>query len=414
MLKFLEKILFPILIINITTSANAWEVFGVGIGQTLYWLIIAIGFTIAYNTPYRVLSIVMLILSFLLRIVEAATSDSVLELVRLATLGLIFVIAGAKIYGNNPGLLNKQFTVFILLSIPIMLLQITGAHYIFMGWNTELAHDTSVLDVSDIGKFKELPVYKTLFVNEDDLTYSIGQGRPVGLLYSNNVLSVFVTIAAALNFIISKDSKIRFSNILIAIIMVLTMSLLGFASSMLLYLFFLFFGVSWRRRKAFNSIVLLISSFALYYFLFPGLFSAFFSESKLYGSLITRFLDIANVLKLDSIAALFDAQREMMGSGFNEENSYSFISILLKSKIAIPAIIGLVILAAFYYYRLNHLKFVAKFPTIIYIVLILVCLMTQFAVPYVGAPSFQLILGLGLFPIFKKLWSIEKYELDEM
>ena len=37
----------------------------------------------------------------------------------------------------------------------------------------------------------------------------------------------------------------------------------------------------------------------------------------------------------------------------------------------------------------------------IYTTLFFVCIMTQFAVNFLRAPSFQLFLGIALFPIFK-------------
>ena len=99
-------------------------------------------------------------------------------------------------------LLHKQLVIFLALCLPVMFLQILGVSSLLMGWNTEYAHDTSILDIDELGTFKDIPLFPTLFVGIDDLNYSIGQGRPVGLLHSNNVLSIFVSIAACLNLVI--------------------------------------------------------------------------------------------------------------------------------------------------------------------------------------------------------------------
>ena len=40
-------------------------------------------------------------------------------------------------------------------------------------------------------------------------------------------------------------------------------------------------------------------------------------------------------------------------------------------------------------------------PTTIYVTLFIVCILTQFGVNFLKAPSFQLFLGIAIFPIFK-------------
>ncbi|NQU33081.1 MAG: hypothetical protein HQ521_07585 [Bacteroidetes bacterium] len=403
--RLLEKILFPLFIINITVSANGWAIFGFGVGEAIYWLIIAIAFGIGFNSPYRNTVVILFTLTIIFKSFELVFSNDIVTFIGKMLLGVIFIISGAKIYGKNPGLLHKQLIIFMILSIPVMLLQITGVSYIFMGWNTEIAHDLSILSYEEIGSFKNFHLYPTLFVKSKELIYFIAQGRPSGLLYSNNVLSVFVTITIALNFILVKDIKIRYSNIIITIALVLTRSLLCIGTTLLIYLIFILLGSSWWRKRAGMFLRLLIFVSLGYWFIFPGLFDAFFSESKLYGSLLPRLIDIGNVLHLDFVDGLFKSQRAMLNlSHLNMEDSYSGISIILKSVAAIPISIGLVILTKMYISRLRTFIYYANYPIIVYMVFIITCIITQLGVPYLGAPSFQFILGFGLYPLFTKLW----------
>ena len=75
-----------------------------------------------------------------------------------------------------------------------MLLQILGVSQFVHGWNIAFAHTGAGLLESEIGTFKEIPLGPTLFVGIDKFQASIGQSRPVGLMYGSNPLSVFVII----------------------------------------------------------------------------------------------------------------------------------------------------------------------------------------------------------------------------
>jgi len=46
----------------------------------------------------------------------------------------------------------------------------------------------------------------------------------------------------------------------------------------------------------------------------------------------------------------------------------------------------------------------------VYIIILMACVFSQSGVAYFKAPSFQLILGVACFPIFKKLWNFSKSE----
>jgi hypothetical protein len=59
-----------------------------------------------------------------------------------------------------------------------------------------------------------------------------------------------------------------------------------------------------------------------------------------------------------------------------------------------------------------YYKNLKKFPgpVIIYITLFVVCILTQFGVNFLKAPSFQLFLGIAFFPIFRsKILKLKKY-----
>ena len=145
MTKFARRWMLLLLFLNITTSSNLWKVFGLSIGQFLYWVIIALAFSVVIETPYRRLGTVALVTALLLRAVQSVTGSGMADALRIGILGMMFLIAGARIYGEDPDVLHRQLVVFLALSIPVMLLQITGSHSILQMWNTEYAHDLTIL-----------------------------------------------------------------------------------------------------------------------------------------------------------------------------------------------------------------------------------------------------------------------------
>jgi hypothetical protein len=325
---------------------------------------------------------------------------------RYGALGLVFVLAGATLYGRNPYLIHKQLVIFLALCVPVMLLQMSGASSFFMGWNTEYADVPSILELSQIGTFKTIPVYPTLFVSAEKVYYQVGQGRPVGLLYSNNVLSVFVAIAFGLNFALARSSRLRVSDVVVSVSLVLTMALTSYCSALLILAAFLVFGVAWRRRLVIKLVILLAILEATYYLLFPGLFLNNFSKPRLLQGLLVRGVVLSDMVGLDSIRSLYDRSTIFLGEYVREGQPYSGIAKLLKSPVGGAAAIGSMLVAVFYYRRLRVMRRTIDAPYLAYCVTAIACVLSQFGVPYYEAPSFQIILGFALFPLFRQLWPI--------
>lgn len=400
MYKAAVHLMLPLMWIGITTGENRWELLGLGIGQFIYWVVIGLAWYVAARSPYQLLATAMLFLAIMLRMFELLGGEEIIYAARIVTLAIIFILAGSRAYGGNPLLLHRQFVIFLALCIPIMFLQILGVSSLVMGWNTEYAHDVTMLTADEVGTFKDIPVFPTLFIGADELRYSIGQGRPVGLLYSNNVLSVFIAIAIAVNVAAARTWRLRVSDLVVTAAIVLSMSKMALVVAILLYVGFLMFGTVARRLLALKLLMLLTTGMAVYYFLFPGLFIANFSEAMMWTSILVRWLDITHAIGFDG-SVFHYGQQFLISSVYKEDESYSAVALLLKSEIVVPALVLLGGVLILYAYRLRQMK---VWPIMMYALVFFVCVLTQFAVPFVAAPSFQLILGFALFPLFKKLW----------
>jgi hypothetical protein len=402
-----EYILLPLFLINITTSANTWAILGISIGQIFFYILIAVTTAVVVLTPYRNFGLILLAFSFLFLFISLFTQSVLCDGLRVVSLGVLFMLAGARIYGDNPMLLYKQLVIFFAISIPFMICQITGLSSIFMMWNTDYLHTLDILDLSELGTFKVIPVFPTLFVGLDELNYQIGQGRPNGLFHSNNILSIFVVIGVGLNLITSKSTRLRYSDLIVMCIFTLTMSLMVFSITLLLYFYCILMGGNIYRKKAIKLIAILLVLLGLYYLFFPGLLQINFGEAKFLMSFLTRGLDLANSLGFSKFNDIFSDQLLLVGDAYKDEGTYSQFSVILKSKFMAPLIIGFLIAIFIFIRSYRFFKKKTASSTREFNIFLFCCLFSQFGVPYMVAPAYQFMLGFVFYPLLRKYWSVE-------
>jgi hypothetical protein len=395
-------LLLPLMWANLTAGENHWAIFGLGVGQLLYWIIIGLAWYIAFRSPYQKLATAMLLLAFALRPIEALSGSVVIYAVRSGALAVVFTVAGAWIYGRNPHFLHRQLVVFLGLCVPLMLLQIVGVGSWVMGWSTAYLDDpSSFMDASQVGTFMDVPLYPTLFVGYDDLVLSIAQARPAGLMHANNVISIFVAIAVAVALVIPRSARLRAGDLIVTAAVILTMSKMVFALTAMLYVGALLFAPAERKVLTLKLLCVFASGFWVYYVLFPGLLQSNLSEEMVRVSIMLRLLGVLNAVGIDNLGVFLSDQSQLIGRAFNEEESYSTVALLLNSGVALQAFVALGVGGVLYLLRLWQMGISNSWG---YAALLLVCAATQLAVPFAAASSFQLILGLALFPLFRRLW----------
>ena len=408
MYKVSTYMLLPLILINHTVSESNWILFGIKLGAILYAVTIVLALYVGLRSQYRGLITTMIVLAIVMRLLAALGGTESLREVGFAALAIVFAVAGAMMYGRNPFLLHKQLVIYLAICIPIMLLQILGVSSLLMGWNMGYLDDYDLgMTLDEFGTFREVPLYPTLFVGIDDLVYSVGQGRPVGLMYGSNPLSIFVSIAIAINLAIPRTSRIRFSDIVVTGAVVLTAGRLVYGTTILLYLWFLIFGVRERRLLVLKLIIVFAIVLLLYYILFPGLFIANFSKEMMMVSIMLRLVDLLRAVGLYNF---FDSTGQLSALAFDYKPSfvyevhegYSSVATLIRSKLLIPSLFVIIAGSILYVYRVRNM---ISRPAMVYVVTLMACVLTQFGVPFVKAGSFQLIMGFALFPLFKKMWA---------
>jgi hypothetical protein len=395
-------LLLPLMWANLTAGENRWEILGFGVGQSLYWIIIGLAWYVAFRSPYQKIATALLLCAFALRPIEAMGGGAVVYALRSGALAAVFTIAGAWIYGRDPHFLHRQLVVFLGLCVPLMFLQMLGVSSLVMGWSTAYLNDPSgVMDDSEVGTFMEVPLYPTLFVGSDDLILSVGQARPVGLMHASNVLSIFVAIAVALNLVIPRSARLRAGDLIVTAAVVLTMSKMVFGVMAMLYVGAILCAPMERKVLTLKLLCVLAVGLWAYYLLFPGLLETNLSQDMVRVSIMLRLLGVLNSIGIENVGAFLYDQQQLIGAAFNEDEKYSTVALLLSSGVATPVFVTIGAAGLLYLHRLRQMRLGNAWG---YAVLLLVCVATQFAIPFATASSFQLILGLALFPLFPRLW----------
>lgn len=398
MLDQVRKVYFYFVLINITISANAWQIFSLSIGQLLYWHLLFLGVLTFKNSSHFKIGYILLFSTIFLKVLKLTVGFPVIELMGDFASGLFFILVGAILYGENPSILYKQLLFFFTLSLPFMLFQKIGVNTFFYGWSTELFHDNGTYtfdEVKDLGViFKNIPLYPTLFVNLEDVLYVMYQGRPTGLLYSNNVLSVLLSLFLALHFSISNTLSRKLGGLIVTTATIaLVMSTLVYGVVSLLFVYFYFVNKEkFLRSNALKTLFFTFLMLFVHYLLFPGLTMTSFGVKNAV-SFISRFDEIFQVFGLD----YFQDYKVLYNLGLNEDESYSLIGSIVKNDDLFVYLFFFLLLLFYYYRKLLGMKG----QVLVYVTVFVVSILTQFGVNFLKAPSFQIFLGIAYYPMIK-------------
>tara|TARA_B100001057_G_C22871493_1_gene959168 strand:- start:8622 stop:9866 length:1245 start_codon:yes stop_codon:yes gene_type:complete len=410
MSEFFSKIFFPILLIKIVLAANKFEILSLDLGFIFFMLSIFAALIVLIQSPFATSGIILFFLSFIFYFLENFQDSIAISVLKIIFLDMLFFLAGAKIFITNPRLIPNQLYLFFLFCIPIMLLQISGASPFFMFWNTDYLHSPEILSPEELGTLKIIELYPTLFVNFEDLTLLIGQGRPSGLLHANNLLSYLVCIGLALNVVLKKENNfLSVQDNILVIISILTMSFTVFII-FFITIFYLIIESTGSRKKGLK-LLLLFSFFSfLYYLFFPGIFINNFSETSLFSKIFSRFYEFAYGIGFYEFFTLTYNYASYIEYVFDPgEQSYSILSVILKYNLFLPLFILLISsgLLFIFYYKKNEeiLSNLMSFKEISF--LIFITLLIQLAIPFLQDTLAISLFGFALSPFIIK--SFQKY-----
>jgi hypothetical protein len=136
-------------------------------------------------------------------------------------------------------------------------------------------------------------LHPTLFLDFSNLQAVYWQTRPAGVFSSNQMNTLFCFMFLAVFFSVDRALMLKLLPVA-ALYVVLTLSKAAITGSILLaILMALIYGREYWYR-AVLYIPALMAAFGLYYLLFPGVITTFFSPYVMYVSVLSRLFDLLN------------------------------------------------------------------------------------------------------------------------
>jgi hypothetical protein len=171
--------------------------------------------------------------------------------------------------------------LLIAVSAVVMILQVSGVGE----WTQFLTTHGYISEDFSVPKSP----HPTLFVSYYDLQANYLQGRPAGILHSNQFASLIVLFAIGL--FLNKDSEESLPVLLIlSTSAIFLLAKVVFLGAMIIVVYNIACG---NRKLAFKFTVAVVSTAIAYAFLFPGLFQTyFFSCHNIWQSVVVRLSDL--------------------------------------------------------------------------------------------------------------------------
>ena len=406
MFKIFDQIFLPLMLFKLVIAANNFKIYFIDLGFVLFISSIFLALLVLIQTPYAFTGLILFLLSFAFYFLEIFSGGFVFSSLKIIFLDLLFLLAGAKIFLTNPGLIPRQLYFFFFLCIPVMLFQITGASSFFMFWNTDYLHSPEILSPEELGTFKIIEVYPTLFRSSEELYLMIGQGRPSGLLHANNLLSYLICIGIALNAAFNeKKSHLSAQDYILAAISVLSMSF----TVNVIYLLSVIYLLTENFMKALKLLFTFYFMFLIYYLFFPGIVENFFSETTLFSKIFSRFYELAYSIGFyDFFTLTYDAASSIDYAFDPSQGSFNLLTIIISNNLVFPILILFIlsIIAFFFSFERNRISVVQIISLKAILFLIAITLLVQVSIPFIldifGMFLFGFVLTPFLIDSFKK------------
>ena len=269
-----------------------------GLSRRLFWLILLVSLAIASSVSYRMalLAVSGACGMVFFRVLSGVFSSSALILAsyRLCY-SLVIALAAAILYNRARGLFEAVLKTVVVLSVPVLLLQLLGVSEFVHSWNT-LA--------TGLGGVRGLSLLPTFLVDDAHLVADYRQLRPPGLFYANSVSAVFLIFAVSFRYCI-RTSRVGLYDLLLVY-----MALLMMAKVAILFLMVVTVGryfVSKEPAEKAATLRLIAASlglFLLHSVLFPGVVSTMLSRELFFLSAWIRLADLLESVGVDFTGAL--------------------------------------------------------------------------------------------------------------
>lgn len=384
--------IFPGLVLAMVVGNIGWRLGPLPLGQALSWTndaaaaVLVLGRFPKRWWPYALLAGIAAAKALTIAGVAPELSDLAFDIL----LSALFVAAGAIIVAERPGITYRQLLFFAAISIPVMLLQMSGVAAWSETYNMEHTADAA-------------HPRPTLFVGEDDLHYRMAQARPSGLTHANNFLSLIAAFAFALHFSRIRTPHLTARDWIISTFALLTMAKVTLLVMIVVVTWKLVTGIRVERRRMARVSGMLLLLVAMYGVLFPGLLAANTAASKVSYSFFVRANDFADMLPDDS--ALKGWMRDRLEGTYRapEKGGGGLTGYAQIIRVLPYVIAGGILLAPVVYTGFRRVR--RRYPETVDMTVLIgfVVVIYPMAIPPFRTQIFGFIAGFALLPLFT-LW----------
>ena len=409
--------IFPLIWLNILLGNQLSYPIVSSFGQLINWVLLAnityIAFLNGFSKNITLLTSIFLTILFKLIYLIGYKEFNIVYLIFYS---LIFIFFSKVYFDNAFELLKKQLSFFLLLSIPIMFLQIIGFPKFLHYFNTLYSIEISP-NVYEIADYKTIPVLFNYFNIEnwgyetDINQYLSMQVRPPGLLHSNAMQGPVLLIASIFSISSLFKRKFNYKDSFISLAIVLCGSKIGLYGYLFVLLYSMRIEKNTNFRKSMRYLILYLFIYLfIYYLIFPLPFYQNFSLSSLNGSFFYRLIDFLNLFGGSFLSTLTNNFSNIsdMSDNYdlitkNNNNQIGLLSGIVYLFYASPFILIL-----FFIFKRKYKKYfiLSKFDlheksyliklSLIWIIIVLL------ATPLLGSAFYAIFTGVSLYPIFYK------------
>jgi len=280
------RVIFPSLVFG-TVLVQQQSQLLLAAGQTLLWLgiLAAAEVVIVVGRGVKVFALAAaLVIGFRIARIYLGESPA-MSFGYSSAYGVLIIVAGAAILTHRLEMLHSQARFFLLLSVPVMLLQIYG-----VDWVHALRTDLHGFGM------EARTMIPTLFESNRNLAYTTIQARPAGLLHANNFLSLVLLLVMAIQFARPTDGRLARGDFPFLAVIALAMAKIVLLGFVVLTIVYAVVGPDEKRRRVLKLWGVLGCFLAIYFVLFPGLFLHNLSPSLALLNYTIRLADLRAAL----------------------------------------------------------------------------------------------------------------------
>jgi len=380
-------LLFPCMIAGTVLNQQAWSMTLSHAGQAIFWGCVACAVVVIASVlkmPRLGLFLgAALVAARILRIIAPGAWWPLFAYT--VVLSGTFLLAGLALVLYQRRMIRGQVMALVLLSLPLMFLQTSGADPIFQSLRTD-AHSAN-----------GYTQHATLFVDSDNVVITTLQARPAGFVHANNFLSVILLSGLLLQLSGSRVSYLTVADLGLTCAMVLSFAKIVWLGFAMLILWMMVRCGARGRRKAIKLVALASILLLAYAIIWPGLFAYNASPHSAYVNFQLRLADLVASIQGERLAGVLipDLDGKMAWHPLGgAESGYARIAP------ALPALgVAVLLLSPFYVRSLRRLKGARGTRDLAeagLIVLFVMPIMAQF----IDSPSFWFVLGPAAIPLF--------------